>query len=90
MDGMKVTGDKESMNPVNLILMNDGSLFDIEAFGESLCEILPTIYQVDVGKERYRLSEDENDFLNHYSNATEVTIHLLAFKDEVGIEKVDV
>lgn len=78
------------MKPINLILTSDGSLFDIESLGESLCEFLPTIYQVDIGKDKYCLSEDENDFLNHYSNATEVTIHLLAFKDEIGIEKVDI
>lgn len=78
------------MKPINIILTNDGSLFDIESFGESLCEFLPTIYQVDVGKERYSLSEEENDFLSHYSNATEVTIHLLAFKDEIGTEKVGI
>ena len=78
------------MKPINIILMADGSLFDIESFGQSICEMLPTVYRVDVGKEHYELNEDNNDFFTHYGNATEVTIHLLAFKNEINTEKLNV
>lgn len=78
------------MIPINITLMADGSLFDIESFGESLCEVLPTIYRVDVGKEHYELNEESNDFLSNYSNATEVTIHLLAYKNDIEVEKLNV
>lgn len=78
------------MTPINITLMADGSLFDIESFGQSVCEILPTVYRVDVGKEHYELNEDSNDFLSNYGNATEVTIHLLAFKNEIDIDKLNI
>lgn len=70
--------------------MADGSLFDIESFGESICELLPTIYRVDVGKDKYELGEDSNDFLKENSNATEVTIHLLAYRNEIDVEKLNI
>lgn len=69
--------------------MEDGSLFDIDAYGESLFDILPTIYRVDVGNKTFGLGEDSNEFLKAHNNATEVTIHLLAFKDEIEYDKVD-
>lgn len=69
--------------------MADGSLFDIESFGESICELLPTVYRVDVGKQIYELGEDGNDFLKENSNATDVTIHLLAYRNEIEVEKLD-
>lgn len=69
--------------------MNDGSLFDIESLGESVCELLPTIYRVDVGRKSYEVSDDEGDFFKAHNNATEVTIHLLAYQNEIGVEKID-
>lgn len=71
-------------------LFNDGSLFDIENdLGESLCEMFPTIYQVEVGNEKYELSEESNEIFKEYNNATMVTLRLLAFKNEIQVEKMD-
>lgn len=78
------------MTPLKLILMKDGSLFDLESFDQSICEILPTVYQIDVGRKQYGLNEDSNEYLKHYSNATEVTIHLFAFQNEIEVEKLNV
>lgn len=69
--------------------MRDGSLCDLESLGESVAELLPTVYKIDVGNKSYTLGEDSNEFFNRYNNATEVTIHLLAYKNEIEIEKVD-
>lgn len=77
------------MKQFNITLMNDGSLFDVDSYGESLYELLPTIYRVDVGNKSYSLGEDSNEFFKAHNNATEVTIHLLAFQDEIDIDKVD-
>lgn len=77
------------MNELTISLMQDGSLFDIEAFGESLFELLPTIYKVDIGNKTYELGEDSNEFINNYSNATDVTIHVLMYQNQVNVEKVD-
>lgn len=76
------------MNQLNIVLMGDGSLFDIESFGESVFELLPTIYKIDVGNKTYQLGEEDNDFLKQYSNATDVTIHLLMFQNDIKKETV--
>lgn len=77
------------MKNINITLMSDGSLCDIEGYGESILEFLPTVYQVDVGTKSYTLNEDSDDFFKRYGNATHVCIHLLEFKNEIEMEKVD-
>lgn len=75
---------------MKIVLFNDGSLFDIEdEYGESVCELLPTMYQVEYGDKVYTLGEDNNDLLKEYGNATMMTIRLLAFKNDVQVEKLD-
>ena len=69
--------------------MKDGSLFDIEGYGESIFENFPTVYQIDVGNKSYSLAEDSDEFFKQYNNATHVCIHLLEFKDEIEVEKVE-
>lgn len=69
--------------------MNDGSLCDVEGYGESLFENIPTLYQIDIGNKSYSISEDSDEFFKHYQNATHVCIHLLEFKNEIDIERVD-
>lgn len=69
--------------------MKDGSLFDIDNFGASLCEIVPSIYQIDIGNKSYSLNEDSNDFFKENNNATEITIHMLGYQNEIKVEKVD-
>ena len=75
---------------MKILLFNDGSLFDIEhELGESLCEMFPTIFELDVGNQKYELNEDSNDLLKDYGNASIVTLRLLAFKDDIKVEKMD-
>lgn len=75
---------------MKILLFNDGSLFDIEdEYGTSICELFPTIYQVEYGNNKYELGEDNNDLMKDYGNATMVTIRLLAFKDDIKVEKMD-
>lgn len=77
------------MKNLNITLMNDGSLCDVEGYGASILELLPTVYQVDVGNKSYTLGEDSDEFFKQYGNATHVCIHLLEFKNEIGMEKVE-
>lgn len=77
------------LNDLIIYTMKDGSLFDIENFGASLCEIVPSIYRIDVGNKSYCLNEDSNEFFKDNNNATEITIHMLGYKNEIKEEKVD-
>lgn len=70
--------------------MHDGSLFDIESYGQSICELLPTIYRVDIGNKTIQLSPEDNAFIKRHGNATEVTIHMLCYKSDIDVEKLDV
>lgn len=77
------------MIPITITTMHDGSLFDIESYGQSIFELLPTIYRVDIGNKTIQLSEEDNEFINRHGNATEVTIHMLCYKDDIDVEKVN-
>lgn len=75
---------------MKIVLFNDGSLFDIEdEYGDSVCELLPTMYEVEYDGKKYSLNEESNDILKEYGNATMMTIRLLAFKNDVQVEKLD-
>lgn len=65
---------KKKISELTLYTTNDGKLFDLEYFGESVLEFLPATFRVDIGKKSYYVDDDE--YLKNCSYKEEITIHL--------------
>lgn len=75
------------LEKLKIYLMYDGTLMDVETYGTSLYEFLPTITEVCYRGNNFAVNEEEYNSIN--SNFTEVSIKLLLPKNLIEVIKTE-